>query len=171
MNQLYDRYLGPHWREEPGNGDLWKRADSHPRRGAVAHPRAPPRAAGGLCAAQLRAQLDRRGEPQSEMAAADEVLDPEALTIGFARRFATYKRATLILRDPERLARILNQPGRPVQIIFAGKAHPRDTPGKELIRQVIDNGAASRVPPPHRVPGRLRHGRGRATWCRAWTCG
>jgi len=64
-------------------------------------------------------------------------LDPKALTIGFARRFATYKRATLIFRDVERLARIVNDPERPVQIIFAGKAHPRDTQGKELIRQIV----------------------------------
>jgi starch phosphorylase len=63
---------------------------------------------------------------------------PEALTIGFARRFATYKRATLLLRDPERLARILNDPQRPVQIIFAGKAHPRDDHGKQLIKAIID---------------------------------
>ena len=65
------------------------------------------------------------------------MLDPDALTIGFARRFATYKRATLLLRDPERLARILNDPDRPVQIIFAGKAHPRDNAGKEFIRQIV----------------------------------
>ena len=65
------------------------------------------------------------------------MLDPDALTIGFARRFATYKRATLILRDIERLKRILTDPARPVQIIFAGKAHPRDTEGKELIRQIV----------------------------------
>ncbi len=65
------------------------------------------------------------------------MLDPEALTIGFARRFATYKRATLLLRDPDRLARILNDPERPVQIIFSGKAHPRDDPGKAMIQQIV----------------------------------
>jgi len=68
---------------------------------------------------------------------ADEVLDPDILTIGFARRFATYKRGTLLLRDIERLAKILNDPERPVQIIFAGKAHPADHHGKELIRQIV----------------------------------
>ncbi len=67
----------------------------------------------------------------------DEVLNPEVLTIGFARRFATYKRATLILKDPERLTRLLNNPQKPVQIIFAGKAHPRDDEGKKLIQQII----------------------------------
>jgi len=66
-----------------------------------------------------------------------EVLSPDALTIGFARRFATYKRATLVLRDMERLKRILNNAQRPVQILFGGKAHPHDNEGKELIRQVI----------------------------------
>jgi starch phosphorylase len=64
------------------------------------------------------------------------VLDPDALTIGFARRFATYKRATLILHDIERLRKLLTDPARPVQVILAGKAHPRDNEGKELIRQV-----------------------------------
>jgi len=59
------------------------------------------------------------------------------LTIGFARRFATYKRATLLLRDPERLARIVNDPKRPVQVIFSGKAHPRDDAGKDFIRQIV----------------------------------
>jgi starch phosphorylase len=64
-------------------------------------------------------------------------LDPNALTIGFARRFATYKRAALLLRDRERLARILNDEERPVQVIYAGKAHPKDQPGKELIREIV----------------------------------
>jgi starch phosphorylase len=86
---------------------------------------------------RLREQLQRRGAPQAEIDRAGEVLDPEALTIGFARRFATYKRATLLLRDPVRLARILNDVGSPVQIIYAGKAHPRDDGGKDLIRQIV----------------------------------
>jgi len=86
---------------------------------------------------RLRSQLERRGAPSSEIALADEVLDPRALTIGFARRFATYKRSTLLLQDPERLARMLADPERPVQLLFAGKAHPADRPGKELIRTLI----------------------------------
>ena len=65
------------------------------------------------------------------------MLDPEALTIGFARRFATYKRATLLFKDPARLAKILTDAKRPVQFIFAGKAHPRDNEGKELIREIV----------------------------------
>ncbi len=138
MNQLYDRYLGPHWRDEPGNGDLWKRAEGIPAEELWrTHERRRERLV-GFARRRLKAQLERRGAPVSAIEAAEEVLDPDALTIGFARRFATYKRATLLLSDPDRLARILNHPERPVQVIFAGKAHPRDNPGKELIRQVLD---------------------------------
>ena len=85
---------------------------------------------------RLKAQLTRRGAPPSEVARAEEVLDPEALTIGFARRFATYKRAELIFRDPERLARILNSAKHPVQVIFAGKAHPADDGGKRVLQTI-----------------------------------
>ena len=87
---------------------------------------------------RLRAQLVNRGAPQSAVDEAEEALSADALTIGFGRRFASYKRATLLLRDPSRLARLLNDSQRPVQIIFAGKAHPRDDDGKKLIEAVID---------------------------------
>jgi starch phosphorylase len=86
---------------------------------------------------RLCSQLEKRGARPAEIRQASEVLDPEALTIGFARRFATYKRGTLLFHDVERLVKIVGQRDRPVQIIFAGKAHPRDNPGKELIRQII----------------------------------
>jgi starch phosphorylase len=86
---------------------------------------------------RLRSQMEHRGAPPAERELAEEVLDPKALTIGFARRFATYKRATLLFLDPERLARILSDPQRPVQIIYAGKAHPADQQGKDFIRQVV----------------------------------
>jgi len=78
----------------------------------------------------------RLGEGTVQMAEFEQMLDPNALIIGFARRFATYKRATLIFRDINRLRRIVNDPERPVQIVFAGKAHPADEPGKALIEQV-----------------------------------
>jgi starch phosphorylase len=86
---------------------------------------------------RLRFQVERRGAPPALREQAEEVLDPKALTIGFARRFATYKRATLLFKDPDRLLRILSDPQRPVQIIFAGKAHPADQEGKDFIRQVV----------------------------------
>ena len=119
---------------------------------------------------RLRAQLERRGAPQAEIEAADEVLDPEALTIGFARRFATYKRATLLFRDPDRLLRILSNPERPVQIIFAGKAHPRDEAGKELIRDIVTL-ARRKEFRSHIVFLEDYDMAVAATWCRAATSG
>jgi starch phosphorylase len=88
----------------------------------------------------LLLQLRHRGSSPAEIAQAEELLNPAALTIGFARRFATYKRANLLFRDINRLAEILSNEQRPVQIIFAGKAHPRDDAGKALIRQIIHHG-------------------------------
>jgi len=136
LDQLYDRYLGPKWREEPGNQELWQKAESIPVEELWrTHERRRERLV-AFARRRLLWQLERRGAPDSEIDAAKEVLDTRILTIGFARRFATYKRATLFLRDPERLARILNDPDRPVQIIFAGKAHPRDDEGKKLINEI-----------------------------------
>jgi starch phosphorylase len=86
---------------------------------------------------RLRSQYEQRGMSDYEVRKAREVLSSNALTIGFARRFATYKRATLLLSDPDRLTRLLTDAQRPVQILFAGKAHPRDDGGKELIRQIV----------------------------------
>lgn len=78
-------------------------------------------------------QLERRSAAPDELKRAATLFDADALTIGFARRFATYKRATLVFSDLERLERLLSQPGRPVQLVFAGKAHPADLPGQEFI--------------------------------------
>ena len=136
MNQLYDRYLGPQWREEPADTDVWNRVSSIPAEELWrTHERRRERLV-ALARDRVRQQRLRRNAPQAEIEAANEVLDPDALTIGFARRFATYKRATLILRDLPRLQRILADSRRPAQLIFAGKAHPRDQGGKELIQQI-----------------------------------
>ncbi|WP_027480459.1 alpha-glucan family phosphorylase, partial [Deinococcus pimensis] len=85
---------------------------------------------------RLQEQLRRNGASAADVKAASQVLSPEALTIGFARRFATYKRANLLFRDRARLARIVNDPERPVQFVFAGKAHPADNPGKAFIQEI-----------------------------------
>jgi starch phosphorylase len=136
MNHLYDRYLGPKWREEPADQALWRRVQSIPAEELWrTHERRRERLV-AFARRRLLEQLRRRGVPDAEAEAAQDVLDSRTLTIGFARRFATYKRATLFLRDRERLARILNHPERPVQIIFAGKAHPRDDAGKALIHEI-----------------------------------
>jgi glycogen phosphorylase len=137
MRYLYERYLGPRWAEEPGDTRVWQRVHEIPGEELWrTHERRRERLV-AFARRRLAAQLRQRGAGQAEVAQAGEVLDPEALTIGFGRRFASYKRATLLLRDPERLARILNAPGRPVQVIFAGKAHPKDDPGKSLIREIV----------------------------------
>ena len=89
-----------------------------------------------MCREKLVEEKRRQGAREEEIAAAAGALDPRALTIGFARRFATYKRATLLFREPKRLEYLLHQIGRPVQILFAGKSHPRDEAGKEFLRTV-----------------------------------
>jgi glycogen phosphorylase len=136
--RLYDRYLGPRWYEKPTNHMVWQRVDRIPDAELWrTHERMRERLVGFVrrgCASSCSSPRRQPGRHRK----AGEVLDPEALTIGFARRFATYKRANLILRDPERPGAHPEQPDRPVQIIFAGKAHPkRDHPGKELIRQIV----------------------------------
>ncbi len=137
MRSLYDGYLGPRWAEEPGDTRLWKRGEQIPLEELWrTHERRRERLV-AFARRRLAEHLKQRGAGRAEVAQAEEVLDPEALTLGFARRFATYKRGTLLLRDPERLGKILNAPNRPVQIIYAGKAHPKDEGGKALIREII----------------------------------
>ena len=140
LSMLFDRYLGPEWQEEPANQKVWENVESMPDTELWrTHERRRERLV-GFARRRLRDQLQRSGASAAELSAAEEVLDPEALTIGFARRFATYKRANLILQDVQRFARLLGNPKMPVQFIFAGKAHPRDNPGKDLVRQIVHIG-------------------------------
>ena len=149
VGELFTRYLGPRWPEHCDDADLWARVQEipdaelwqvheHRRHRLVQHSRR-----------WLRAAAERRGAGREELDLADEVLDPNALTIGFARRFATYKRAALLFADVERVKRLLVAADRPVQLVFAGKAHPQDRGGKELIRSIIhasrDAGLRGRV--------------------------
>jgi starch phosphorylase len=137
MAGLFDAYLGPRWVSHPVDQSVWERVEQIPDAELWrTHERRRERLV-GFARRRLRTQLEQRGAPPAEREQAEEVLDPKALTIGFARRFATYKRATLLFRDPGRLSRILGDRDRPVQIIFAGKAHPADQEGKDFIRQVI----------------------------------
>ncbi len=134
---LYERYLGPRWREEPGDQSVWVEAESIPAEELWrTHERHRERLV-AFARRRLREQLRRQGATPEQIAQADDVLDPEALTIGFGRRFTTYKRGTLAMRDPDRLAELLGRPGRPVQIIYSGKAHPADEPAKRLIREIV----------------------------------
>ena len=137
MAENYDRYLGPRWIEDPDNVKIWERVDKIPDPELWrTHERERERLV-AFARRRLRDQLAKRGASNRDLALADEVLNTETLTIGFARRFAPYKRAHLILRDIERLERILTNEKRPVQIVFAGKAHPQDRPGKELIKHLV----------------------------------
>ena len=134
---LFDRYLGPRWVERPSDQTVWDVVDAIPDEELWrVHERRRARLV-AFARRRLREQLEKRGSPPAEIAYATERLDPEALTIGFARRFAVYKRATLLLRHPQRLAAILTNRERPVQVIISGKAHPKDNPAKELIRQLV----------------------------------
>jgi glycogen phosphorylase len=137
MAEHFDRYLSPRWIEDPDNEKIWERVDRIPDSELWrTHERGRERLV-GFTRMRLKKQLARRGASDRELGLADEVLNTEALTIGFARRFAPYKRAYLVLKDIARLEKILTNPERPVQIIFAGKAHPQDTMGKDLIKQLV----------------------------------
>ena len=137
MRTLQDNYLGPRRLEEPQDQSMWQHInDIPPEELWRVHERRRERLV-AFARRRLRKQLERETTSPVEIARADEVLNPSALTIGFARRFATYKRATLLFHDMERFTRILCNETHPVQIIFAGKAHPRDHAGKEFIQTIF----------------------------------
>ena len=136
MAQLIDRYVGPRLAAEPGDHSTWERARNIPL-GELWRVKQRRRERLVMVARERIAwQLRRRGASPTVVRQSDEMLRPDILTIGFARRFATYKRATLLFRQPERLVRLLTDTERPVQFIFSGKAHPADSPGKELIQEI-----------------------------------
>jgi glycogen phosphorylase len=136
MFRLYDRHLGSDWPrhsseartwegiEALDDGELWETHLSLKARMVE------------FVRARVQEQAARRGEPSEAIERGGQVLSPDALTVGFARRFATYKRAGMILRDLERLASLVNDPKRPIQFVFAGKAHPHDDPGKRMLQQI-----------------------------------
>ncbi len=137
MLSLLDRFLGPRFMDEPGARDIWNRMDrvsdeelwrTHERRRErlVAFARG-----------RLDASMRRLGITDPALLTSGDSLSPSVLTLSFARRFATYKRGNLLLSDPDRLIRLLSNRDTPLQIIFAGKAHPHDIPGKELIRELV----------------------------------
>jgi len=144
---LFERYIGPDWHlavgaadnghrlEEMYDEELWHAHEINRARLIR------------TCRRRMADQYGRRNAPITIMKEVESVLDQDILTIAFARRFATYKRANLLLQDPERLEAMINSEDHPVQFIFAGKAHPQDNEGKELIRRLVDFG---------RRPG-LRH--------------
>jgi starch phosphorylase len=138
MQNLYERHFPVDWEHRIGEPEVWQPIHGvDPGELWETH-----HTLKNLLLAFVRRRVSRqcrrRGESDEVVEAARNMLDPNLLTIGFARRFATYKRATQLLTDPDRLDAIVNHPERPVQFIFAGKAHPADQPGKELIRTIAN---------------------------------
>jgi glycogen phosphorylase len=138
MARLYDRHLGVGWQAKSGaartwegienvdDGELWETHLSLKARLL------------DFIRRRVVEQAARRAEAQETLQKLSRILSPDALTIGFARRFATYKRANLVLADIVRLAQMVNDPKRPVQFVFAGKAHPHDEPGKRVLQQIAE---------------------------------
>jgi len=137
MTGLLDRYLEGRWSQNMSEPAAWERIDSIPAEELWRVRQRRREQLVNFARQRLKAQYEQRNMSEYEIRQTREVLNPDALTIGFARRFATYKRATLLLTDPARLTKLLADPQRPVQIVLAGKAHPRDDGGKELIRQIV----------------------------------
>ncbi len=149
MQQLYDRLFPPKWFLKMGEPDVWQLINNvdpgelwethHTLKNQLL----------AFVRRRISRQRRRRGESDEAIEQARNLLDPNVLTIGFARRFATYKRADLILSDLGRFQDLLHDPDRPIQIVFAGKAHPADEPGKQLIKKIsnlrMDDRFATRV--------------------------
>ncbi len=135
FSALYTKYLGD-WEEHLTEPDFWRGVMDIPDAELwETHQKLKLRLV-QFIRDRVRARRERLGESPESIRAVQAILDPEILTIGFARRFATYKRGALLFSDPERLQRLLNDSARPVQFIFAGKSHPRDEGGKALIQEV-----------------------------------
>ncbi|HXA66740.1 MAG TPA: alpha-glucan family phosphorylase [Bryobacteraceae bacterium] len=134
---LYDQYLQPDWRERYSDPRIWDLVEDIPNPELwEAHRRRKRNLVNFVRERVVAAAMGRKASAAEQRRLSD-VLEPDTLTIGFARRFATYKRATLLFRDVDRLKRLLTNKERPVQIVIAGKAHPKDLPGKTLIREIV----------------------------------
>ncbi|HWC10320.1 MAG TPA: alpha-glucan family phosphorylase, partial [Acidimicrobiales bacterium] len=143
MRGLLAAHVAPRWQES--GPETWEGVHSIPDADLWAARQAGRHRLVAFARERLRASMQSRRVPEAELGWCADCLDPEILTIGFARRFAAYKRATLLLSQAERLANLLLDAERPVQLVFAGKAHPADDVGKDMIRQVVQFSRQSRV--------------------------
>jgi starch phosphorylase len=138
MYRLYDRHLGAGWNEHSSEAKIWERIENVDDAELwETHLNLKSRLL-AFARRRVTEYAVRRLESQETIQRLGRVLSPDALTIGFARRFATYKRANLLLADIERLGAMVNDPKCPVQFVFAGKAHPRDEPGKRVLQQIAE---------------------------------
>ena len=145
LAQLYDQYLQPDWRDRYPDPKIWELVQDIPNQELwEAHRRRKRNLVTFVRERVMAAAVSRKASAGEQRRLAD-VLEPDTFTIGFARRFATYKRATLLFRDIDRLKRLLTNKERPVQIVIAGKAHPRDLPGKTLIREIVQLSRAPEI--------------------------
>jgi starch phosphorylase len=137
MRALYGRRLHPEWTQHLLDETIWAKVHDIPDDELWSAHRSQKERLIRFVRERVRMQSARHGRSPDELRALESLFDPRALTIGFARRFATYKRAVLALSDLERLRKLLSDPARPVQMIFAGKAHPADRDGQDLIRRLF----------------------------------
>jgi starch phosphorylase len=149
MGDLFDKHLGVEWRTHIDDRAIWDKVLDIPDAELLEVRRHLKRQMVGFARERARAMWNSGNARAIQIVAGGVLLDPYVLTIGFARRFATYKRAALLLRDVKRLVRLINDPARPVQFVFAGKAHPADEPGKRVIqdlyRFVKESGLSGRM--------------------------
>ncbi|MBR6252330.1 MAG: alpha-glucan family phosphorylase [Clostridia bacterium] len=138
LKELYNAYMRPFWQERVHEKETWVDIDNVPDDELWSIHQEQKMKLIKVCRENIKAQKIRNGESIDEINETDNLLDPKALTIGFARRFATYKRADLIFKDIEKITQILNNPQRPVQIIFAGKPHPADVQGQDLVKEIYE---------------------------------
>jgi len=137
FQDLYDRYLGQAWRRNPEDDSAWAGVDSIPDEELWSAMEAERGDLIRFVRKRLQSDLERRTAGGLDFSTINSVLDPRVLTVGFARRFATYKRASLMIKDRERLKSILYHAERPIQIVIAGKSHPRDDGGKRIIQDLV----------------------------------
>ncbi len=137
LGELYETYLGPRYIEQPEDPTCWDNINRIPDSELWRYHQHNKQQLIFLTREQLCRQVEVKGKSQHEIKRTKEILDPRALTVGFARRFAAYKRGYLLFSDIERLAKLTSDDKRPIQFIFAGKAHPRDNNGKEIIKSIV----------------------------------
>ena len=136
LKELYNEYLTPYWQDRIQEDETWERINDIPDEKLWKEHQKRKERLFRLVKENVTTRLKNNGMHYDKINEITSKLDPNALTIGFARRFATYKRATLIFKDLERMTQILNDSSKPVQLIFAGKAHPKDVEGQELIKRI-----------------------------------
>ncbi len=163
MHLLFDRHLGTDWPKRQRHPETWVGIETVADAELWETQQVQKARLINFVRNRLASQARRREEPDSAIDRAMQALDLSALTIGFARRFATYKRSGLILQDVERLIELVSSSDRPIQIIFGGKAHPEDRMGKELIQNIVRFTKQEQFATPNRLRRGLRHERRAAT--------